>query len=539
MTLELIRQRGAAYVAALAALMTLVVVGSEWLFQGSLGVGSLLAGLGLSFLLATYLAARQSPAFRYLAVAVMMGEVVALLIAARGLPYQTDIHMTLDELVFYGGGGVGRVMLHAVILVIEAAGLVWMTLNTRKLLVIAEQRSEQAQASAHKAQMLTDEVQHASILRRDEREQTMQHLSTEFGRVVDAAVNGDFNARIETQFGDEALNKLARSINTLVGTTGDSIAETGRVLSQLACSDLTARMDGNYEGAFATLRDDINTVASRLETMMASLRASMGALRAATGEILEGANDLSERTTRQATTIEQTTAAMQSLAETVLQNAKRAHQASVNAVGVTKNAEEGGSAMAQATDAMDKIKVSSANISSIIGLIDDIAFQTNLLALNASVEAARAGDAGKGFAVVAIEVRRLAQSAAQASSDVKELIESSANEVGTGSRLVAEASEKLEAVLASAKASSELIEGIAHHSREQASAIEQITVAVRQIDEMTHHNAALVEQTNAAIEQTEGQVGEIEHVVAGFKTSGSPSGYGTDADLQQSPHRAA
>jgi methyl-accepting chemotaxis protein len=206
--------------------------------------------------------------------------------------------------------------------------------------------------------------------------------------------------------------------------------------------------------------------------MMASLRSSVGALRVATSDILAGANDLSDRTTRQASTIKQTTAAMQSLAETVLKNAERAREASVNATVVSQNAEEGGSAMVRATGAMEKIKASSANISSIIGLIDDIAFQTNLLALNASVEAARAGDAGKGFAVVAVEVRRLAQSAAQASSDVKALIETSALEVGTGSRLVAEASAKLEAVLAGVKANSGLIDGIARDSREQASAIE-------------------------------------------------------------------
>lgn len=155
------------------------------------------------------------------------------------------------------------------------------------------------------------------------------------------------------------------------------------------------------------------------------------------------------------------------------------------------------------------------------------------------MEAARAGDAGKGFAVVAVEVRRLAQSAAQVSSDVKALIETSALEVGTGSRLVAEASAKLEAVLASAKANSGLIDGIARDSREQASAIEEISVAVRQIDEMTQHNAALVEQTNAAIEQTEGQAGEIENVVAGFKTSASPSSRAPGANSRRLSLHAA
>ncbi len=174
--------------------------------------------------------------------------------------------------------------------------------------------------------------------------------------------------------------------------------------------------------------------------------------------------------------------------------------------------------MHQATEAMERITNSSNKISSIIGMIDDIAFQTNLLALNASVEAARAGDAGKGFAVVAVEVRRLAQSAASASSEVKALIEQSSVEVKGGSRLVAEAAAKLEAMLVAARSSNELMNSISRASQEQASAIEEVNAAVRQMDEMTQHNAALVEETNAAIEQTEAQASELDRIVDVFQT---------------------
>jgi len=176
--------------------------------------------------------------------------------------------------------------------------------------------------------------------------------------------------------------------------------------------------------------------------------------------------------------------------------------------------------MLKATNAMERITASSGKISNIIGLIDDIAFQTNLLALNASVEAARAGEAGKGFAVVAVEVRRLAQSAAQASSEVKGLIEQSGAEVKTGSKLVTEAASKLEAMLTAARSSNELMDSIAKQSQDQAASIEEVNAAVRQMDEMTQHNAALVEQTNASIERTEEQATELDRIVEVFTISG-------------------
>ncbi|MFD1943375.1 methyl-accepting chemotaxis protein [Paradevosia shaoguanensis] len=353
------------------------------------------------------------------------------------------------------------------------------------------------------------------------RAQMMQQLQQAFGNVVDAAVAGDFSRRVDVEFPDAELNQLAGSVNNLVETVDGGLSETSRVLASLAKADLTEKVSGSYSGAFGRLKDDTNAVAEKLTEIVGQLRETSGAMKTATGEILSGANDLSERTTKQAATIEETSAAMEQLATTVLQNAERAREASTVAADVTRTAEEGGAVMGEANLAMEKIETSSAKISNIIGMIDDIAFQTNLLALNASVEAARAGEAGKGFAVVAVEVRRLAQSAAEASSEVKQLIEQSANEVKGGSRLVADAASKLEAMLTSARSSNALMESIARESREQASAIEEVNVAVRQMDEMTQHNAALVEETNAAIEQTEAQARELDRIVDIFTIADS------------------
>ncbi|RYE08469.1 MAG: methyl-accepting chemotaxis protein [Hyphomicrobiales bacterium] len=345
------------------------------------------------------------------------------------------------------------------------------------------------------------------------RAQMMAELRRAFGDVVDAAVAGDFSRRVDTEFPDAELNAIAQSINNLVTTVDRGLGETGDVLAALANTQLGKRVNGDYEGAFARLKADTNAVAEKLSEIVGQLKGTSRGLKLATGEILSGANDLSERTTKQAGTIEETSAAMEQLAATVAQNAKRAHEASGVAATVTRTAEEGGKVMGAANDAMERITASSGKISNIIGLIDDIAFQTNLLALNASVEAARAGDAGKGFAVVAVEVRRLAQSAAAASSEVKVLIEQSGSEVAGGSKLVADAAQKLTAMLGSARTSSELMDGIAKDSREQASAIDEVNTAVRQMDEMTQHNAALVEEINASIEQTENQANELDRIV--------------------------
>jgi methyl-accepting chemotaxis protein len=550
LNIDRLRRWAAGLVAILSALVTAIVVVTDLVLNGGPGLGSMLSIAGLAALGLTYLVAKTGPSFRYLAVAVMMTEVVALLIATKGQPYQTDIHMaffaalaicallydaraiiigaalvavhhlalgmTVDDLVFYGGGGFPRVLLHAVILIVETGALVWMTVNTGRLLRVADERSEIARHNADKAAELARDVERMDQTQRQSRAHMMEQLSTDFARVVAAASRGDFSQRVVAKYEDEAMSTLSSSINGLLDTVGTGVDETGKVLARLAALDLTVRMRGTYQGALARLQDDTNALADQLETVISNLGQSVGGLRLATGELLEGANDLSDRTTRQASTIERTTKAMEGLAAAMAASVEQARNASRNAEGLSQNAEAGGAVMAEATEAMAKISASSANIANIIGMMDDIAFQTNLLALNASVEAARAGEAGKGFAVVAIEVRRLAQSAAEASSQIKGLIDLSVSEVGTGTRLVADVADRLDAMRRAARDNAELMDQIAKTDGKHAAAVGEVARAVREMDDITQQNAALVEQTNAAIEQTEGQAAAIETSIADF-----------------------
>ncbi|MEO6013961.1 MAG: methyl-accepting chemotaxis protein [Devosia sp.] len=342
----------------------------------------------------------------------------------------------------------------------------------------------------------------------------------EVERVVAAALAGDFAARVDDATVHSDASGFAQSLNDVMTTVQRGVGETADMLDGFAHADLSRRMTGDFAGAFGALKTSANLAADNFSEVVRQLQGASRELKVATGEILAGANDLSERTTKQAATIAETSTAIEQLQGAVNQNATKTNEVAAQTLTASRMADEGGQVMQKATAAMERITQSSSKISNIIGLIDDIAFQTNLLALNASVEAARAGEAGKGFAVVAVEVRRLAQSAAQASSEVKALVETSATEVRGGSRLVEDAAAKLAGILGAVRENSTLVSGISAATQEQAAAISEVNLAIRRMDEMTQHNAALVEETNASIEQTEAQASELDRIADTFTLQG-------------------
>jgi methyl-accepting chemotaxis protein len=550
MNIETLRTRSTIVISIFGLVIAALAAVAEWLLQGGLGLGAILSLCCIAVFGLAYLIARNSQSFRYVAVTVMMAEVGALLIAFRGHPWQMDMHMAffaglalcalmydvraillgtvfvalhhlglgllIDPLVFFGGGSLGRVLVHAVILLVEAGGLIWLTLTTQRLLAFATERSALANTNAGKAAEMAEIAASEREARAAAHGLMLERLETSFGEVVRCASDGDFSLEVEAAFDDAALNRLAAGVNLLVSNVRRGLAGTTVVLAAMAETDLTQRVEGDYRGAFGKLRDDTNAVADTLAAVVGRLQSSSRALKLATQEILVGSDALGHRTTKQAETIVETNTTMAQLAGTVLANAERAKDAVVKAGQVVKTAEEGGAVMRDATGAMEQITASASKIASIIGLIDDIAFQTNLLALNASVEAARAGEAGKGFAVVAVEVRRLAQNAAEASAEIKALIQQSSSEVASGSRLVADAAAKLARMMDAARSNATLIEDIGRGSKEQSAAIEQMNAAVQQLDAITRDNVALVETTKASIDQSEAQTDELDSIVASF-----------------------
>jgi methyl-accepting chemotaxis protein len=349
------------------------------------------------------------------------------------------------------------------------------------------------------------------------RAKMMSDFQSAFDECIKNLVEGRLDTRIAKQFDDPEILRIAENFNGLLDTIGTAIGRSGGVMTALAAMDLTQRVSGDFRGQFARLQSDANAVADRLADIIGQLRSTAGSIRVATGEILSGANDLSQRTNRQAEMTASATVAMSDLAKTVARTASEATRASQSAAAISNKAREGEAVIGAAKDAMDRISSSSGKISNIIGLIDDIAFQTNLLALNASVEAARAGEAGKGFSVVAVEVRRLAQSAAQASGEVKALVEGSSTEVQSGSKLVDQAAAHLGSMFEAIASNERAMLQIAGESSQQSTNIDDISVTIRELDEMTQHNSALVQETNASIEQTEQEAAQLDQLVDQFK----------------------
>jgi methyl-accepting chemotaxis protein len=298
------------------------------------------------------------------------------------------------------------------------------------------------------------------------------------------------------------------------------------IAGRIAEGDLGAEIKPESKDETGALMLSLKTMNDSLLNIVGRVRNGTDAISTAASEIAAGNMDLSSRTEQQAGSLEETAAAMEELTSTVKQNADNARQASQLSDSASSVATAGGGVVGDVISTMHAINASSKKIVEIISVIDGIAFQTNILALNAAVEAARAGEQGRGFAVVASEVRSLAQRSAAAAKQIKELIDNSVTNVDTGSKLVQQAGEKMNEVVASVRRVTDIVAEIAASSQEQSTGIEQINHAVAQMDEVTQQNAALVEQAAAAAQSMQAQAAQLSGAVDFFKLNGTGSAAG-------------
>lgn len=434
---------------------------------------------------------------RIAAAAALMIQISLAVAALDGHPWQADSHMyyfaMLAVLVSYidwrvilaataavavhhiglnfihaaalypGGADFGRVVMHAVILVIEAASLIAISYMIGKLLASLNETVNRAQL--------------AETVSRQTHEESKRLISVL----------------------SEALGRLARK-------------------------DLAYRISGNLPQAFKDIGDDFNTAAAQLQSVVHTVAESSGTISSGAGEISAASTDLSRRTESQAANLEETAAALEEITRAVKETAAEARGARDAVELAQSEADSGSAVVTRAVDAIRRIERVSSQITQIITVIEEISFQTNLLALNAGVEAARAGETGRGFAVVASEVRALAQRSSLAAQNIKELITTSTTEVSQGVSLVEATGTALDKIVARVGEVSDRIRQIAAVAETQASSLIEVSSAVTQIDQSTQQNAAMVEQATAATENLNRQSEMLNALIQEFSLGAQAGG---------------
>lgn len=305
-------------------------------------------------------------------------------------------------------------------------------------------------------------------------------------------------------------NTLVRRMETTVET-----------LRRVAAGDLSQAIESGSQNEIGSMLSELETMRTSLTSTILGIRESVQRIHSNAQEIAHGNNDLSSRTEEQAAALQETAASMEQIKTTVRQNADNAHAARELAESASTNAHNGGEVMHSLEQIMAQITTSSRQIADINGVIDSIANQTNILALNAAVEAARAGEQGRGFAVVAEEVRNLAKRSADAAKEINQLINTSVNNIDTGSRQVGQASNVMQEIVTSVAQVTQIMGEITSASDEQSAGINQISQAVNEMDLVTQQNAAMVEEAALAAGDLEAQSDSLEKLVSQFRLNES------------------
>ena len=306
------------------------------------------------------------------------------------------------------------------------------------------------------------------------------------GASISIYLDAAAEARLEGEA--ETITRERESVSQLLGAS----------LAEVAQKNLTHRMSANLPDVYKQLQVDFNDAVDQIDGTLITAAGIVSTLHTGLSEIAKAADDLSSRTEQQAASLQETASAMSAITATVAQTTASVRQAQEAAVAAENAAKQSVDVVHTTVEAMGKISGSSRQIAQIIGVIDEIAFQTNLLALNAGVEAARAGDAGRGFSVVAAEVRALAQRTAEAAKEIKQLISTSTVQVNDGVNLVDATGSALEMIANQIRTISAVVSEISSSASSQARGLNEINLAIAQMDEVTQQNAAMAEQATAA-----------------------------------------
>jgi methyl-accepting chemotaxis protein len=352
------------------------------------------------------------------------------------------------------------------------------------------------------------------------REDEVGQMADAVAHFKDAAIEklrieGEAGAQRVAVDNERAVNEAEKA--EIARSDAVNITALTQALHRLAAGDLTHRITIPFSPKAESLKTNFNAAAERVEQALRAINAATGGVNSGADEIAEASDNLSRRTEQQAASLEETAAALDEITATVRKTASGAQEASGLVAQARTGAERSGQIVSQAVTAMSQIESSSSQVNQIIGVIDEIAFQTNLLALNAGVEAARAGEAGRGFAVVAQEVRALAQRSADAAKEIKTLISTSTQQVGTGVHLVAQTGEALRAIVGQVASIDALVKEIAASAQEQSTGLHQVNVAVNQMDQVVQQNAAMVEEATAASHSLKSEAGELAVLVGRFQ----------------------
>lgn len=355
------------------------------------------------------------------------------------------------------------------------------------------------------------------------------------GETINIIADGDYSQPVPLLNRGDEMGGIARNIDNLKTqlTAAREVEEErraaqqqqkqvvdrlNRALQHMSDGDLTQTINTPFKGEYESLRSNYNATLSTMVNTINAVVESSSRIRSSAEEISQSSSDLSQRTESQAATLEQTAAAMEELTVSVQSAADGAKEVETIVCEAQEGAKQSGQVVTDAVNAMSQIESSSGKISQIISVIDDISFQTNLLALNAGVEAARAGEAGRGFAVVASEVRALAQRSSDAAQEIKILISESSQHVAKGVDLVGRAGSELEHIIERVGTISDHVTQIAQGANEQSTTLKEINTGVTQLDQVTQHNAAMVEESTAASQILRNDANELSGQVSVFKT---------------------